>query len=335
MKIVYPLLMSLVVSACLPLTQSPLSDKQKVQLSGRILDLQGNPATQLAVSLQTSGDDYTLTTDAQGRYQADLLGIETKSSVFGSAIDLKLTTRLPSGAEIGYQQKVLTDTAVFPDLRFWSGLSEPADGLQQRGETQVFRWQAPADPAPPHTYAFQLKDSRGHTLWYQTSDTPSVSVPKEVFQRNGIYSWQVNTQGQPRLTSARWVLNGSATASTPIAIASVQADAQSLPYLHDGNFDQAHPLPRAGVASLPGPLIIDLGSSQPLHTLLVHTAKGWSGQVQVQISEDPNRWGDSVARLSPQGAWAAELQGQRGRYLRLSSLENSRGFLDVNEVQVY
>jgi hypothetical protein len=275
--------------------------------------------------------------DAQGRYQADLLGMETKSSVFGSAIDLKLNARLQGGAEINYQQKVLTETALFPDLRFWSGLSEPGDGQQQRGGTQVFRWQAPTSLATPQTYVFQLKDSRGQTLWYQTSDTLNVSIPGEIFQPNGIYSWQVSTQGQPRLTSARWVLNGPASAGTPRTIVSVQAEEQTLAYLHDGAFDQAHPFPSAGggLPHLPGPLWVDLGSSQPLQALLVHTAKGWSGSVQVQISEDPNRWGESIAHLTPQGSWAAPLQGQRGRYLRLSTLENPRGFLDVSEIQVF
>lgn len=335
MKIVIALLMSL--SACLPLTQSPLSDKQKVQISGRILDIQGNPAVQQGVTLHTSGEDYRLTTDAQGRYQADLLGMETKSSVFGSAIDLKLNARLQGGAEINYQQKVLTEIVVFPDLRFWSGLSEPADGQQQRGGTQVFRWQAPTALTPPQTYAFQLKDSRGQTLWYQTSEILSVSIPGEVFQTNGIYSWQVSTQGQPRLTSVRWVLNGPATAAPPRTIVSVRAEEQTLAYLHDGAFDQTHPFPSTGgeLPHLPGPLQVDLGSSQPLQTLLVHSAKGWSGQVQVQISEDPNRWGESVARLTPQGSWTAPLKGQRGRYLRLSTLDNPRGFLDVSEVQVF
>lgn len=324
------LLFSLLLSGCGVLLQSPLGDKQKIQLTGKLFDEEGAPF-QGKVSIQTSQQTYTEKTNSQGIFAISLLGFESKG-LLNQAEKIKIQAQAENGSVVQQDILLLNPETELSPMRFWNALSGPPDQALLKSAPQ-FSWQAAFEK--PDSYGVELSRDGYGVIWSQTtSSLQSQVVPQNLLENQASYHWRIsaNYPDYQARSSIRHFKTEKMVNVIPIF--SAQSGGKNWPQFHDGLYDyqlsEAFDLKSNQAIDL----LLDLSKSHTLGAVVI-ASSGFSATAQISVTDSAERpvsTPEISAKLS--GYQAIELPAQsQGRYIHLRFIGNA-GFLNLHEIRV-
>ncbi|PIQ23575.1 hypothetical protein COW36_13980 [bacterium (Candidatus Blackallbacteria) CG17_big_fil_post_rev_8_21_14_2_50_48_46] len=324
------LLFSLMFSGCGILLQSPLGDKQEIQLTGKLSDEEGTPF-QGKVTLQTSRQTYTEKTNPQGIFAISLLGFESKG-LLNQAEKIKVQAQAENGSSVQQNIRLLSPETELSPMRFWNALSGPPDQARLKSAPQ-FSWKAAHET--PDSYGVELSRDGYGVIWSQTTSTlQSQVVPQNLLENQASYHWSIsaNYPDYQARSSVRHFKTEKIVDVIPIFLA--QSGGKNWPQFHDGLYEYQLSEAFELKSNQAIELLLDLSKSHTVGAVVI-ASSGFSATAQISITdsaESPASTAEISAKLS--GYQALELPANsHGRYIHLRFIGNA-GFLNLHEIRV-
>ncbi|PKL75190.1 MAG: hypothetical protein CVV27_16665 [Candidatus Melainabacteria bacterium HGW-Melainabacteria-1] len=320
------MILSAALGGCL--TTSPLLPDERVDLEGRLLQVDGTAAADLPVQLRAHGQNLTARSNAAGNYRFELKGSETQ--VLGVAVELMLSAGRAPAPRLRQGVKALKTETSLPAMRFWDGLSAPAADTELSGDRNIFSWQPP--PAPVRHYQFNLLDSEGDSVWHSQTLLPNFELPLAVMDPQRNYSWEVVAVfSDYEATSGRRPLRSGEPKLRPLPVRAIRSSepAREYPSFHDGRYQ-----------FLIGDRL-DYSSKSSIELEIELTRPGlvrglhWAGsgfEAEVEIRAQRNA--EPIARHSLQSQAIFEWAPVNTDRLWLRLKTPKDGFSDVTEIRV-